>query len=145
LKSCQDALNELHTSLNEIDRNEYASHIRFEFLPSPFSILFKSICSSVEHHIADMKQRLNHLKQLSIEHQTEYKNFEKNLQLFQFDVDKSKQTIPTRLMQITVEDIRIIDVSPSLSKIYIQIKDFEKSPIHLNARATLSFFCSLMI
>ncbi len=58
-----------------------------------------------------MKQRLNHLKQLSIEHQTEYKNFENNLQLFQFDVDKSKQTIPTRLMQLTIEDIRIIDVS----------------------------------
>ena len=85
-----------------------------------------------------MKQRLNHLKKLSIEHQTEYKNFENNFQLFQFDVDKSKQTIPALLMQLTVEDIRTIDVSSSPSKIF----DLNKI---LNRRFTgmpvfLSFF-----
>jgi hypothetical protein len=67
--------------------------------------------SSVEHQIADIKQRLNHIEHLSLEHQTEYKNFEENLQLFQLNINTFKQTLPTRLMQITIEDIRTIDVS----------------------------------
>ncbi len=130
-------MNELQASLNEVDRNEYASHIRFELCSFSSYILLSFIFSSVEHHIADMRQRLNHLQQLSIEHQTEYKIFENDLQLFQLDIDKSKQTIPTRLMQITVEDIRTIDVS--LSPIEdIQRKDF-KIADSLNARVTLFF------
>ncbi len=67
--------------------------------------------SSVEHQIADFKQRLNHIQHLSIEHQTEYKTFEKNLQLFQLNIDTLKQTLQTRLIQITIENIRTIDVS----------------------------------
>lgn len=121
-------MNELQASLNEVDRNEYASHIRFGLCSFSSYILLSFIFSSVEHHIADMRQRLNHLQQLSIEHQTEYKIFENDLQLFQLDIDKSKQTIPTRLMQITVEDIRTIDVSLSLSKIFKG--KILKSPIH---------------
>jgi hypothetical protein len=74
--------------------------------------------SSVEHQIADFKQRLNHIQHLSIEHQTEYKTFEKNLQLFQLNIDTLKQTLQTRLIQITIENIRTIDVSFFLSKIF---------------------------
>ena len=58
-----------------------------------------------------MKQRLNYLQQLSLEHQTEYKKFENNLQLLRAKNDQFKQRIPSQLAQITIEDIRTIDVS----------------------------------
>ncbi|CAF4065047.1 unnamed protein product, partial [Rotaria sordida] len=92
LKTCYDTLNGLHTNLNEIDRNEYTNHIR-----------------SVENQIADIKQRLIHFEKLSIEHQTEYKNFEKNLQLFELNINTFKQTLEIRLMEITIDDMKIID------------------------------------
>ncbi|CAF4231420.1 unnamed protein product, partial [Rotaria sordida] len=92
LKTCYDTLNGLHRNLNEIDRNEYTNHIR-----------------SVENQIADIKQRLIHFEKLSIEHQNEYKHFEKNLQLFVFNINTFKQTLQIRLMQITIDDMKIID------------------------------------
>ena len=115
MKTCYDTLNGLSSNLNETDRHEYASHIRFE-LKSLFSINTNnfSICSffsSVEHQIADIKQRLIHFEQLSIEHQNEYRNFEKNLQLFELNINNFKQTIESDLMQVTINNVTKIDVS----------------------------------
>ncbi|CAF4123333.1 unnamed protein product, partial [Rotaria sordida] len=110
LKTCYDTLNGLHRNLNEIDRNEYTNHIR-----------------SVENQIADIKQRLIHFEKLSIEHQNEYKNFEKNLQLFVLNINTFKQTLQIRLMQITIDDMKIIDVE--LEQLQEQI---EKRKEHLS-------------
>ncbi|CAF1349498.1 unnamed protein product, partial [Rotaria sordida] len=55
-----------------------------------------------------IKQRLIHFEKLSIEHQNEYKNFEKNLQLFLLNINRFKQTLQIRLMQITIDDMKII-------------------------------------
>lgn len=76
-----------------------------------------NVYRSVEHHLADVKQRLNYLQQLSLAHQTEYKTFENNLQSFRSNNDRLKQTIPSQLNQITVEDIRTIDVSVASRRI----------------------------
>ncbi|CAF4166809.1 unnamed protein product, partial [Rotaria magnacalcarata] len=92
LKKCNDAFSELHLNLNETDRNEYAIHIR-----------------SVEHQIADLKQRVTYFEQLSIEHQTEYKNFEKNLKLFELNMNAFKDSVQRRLLEITIDDLLIID------------------------------------
>ncbi|CAF4487048.1 unnamed protein product [Rotaria socialis] len=92
LKKCNDAFSGLHLNLNETDRNEYAIHIR-----------------SVEHQIADLKQRVTYFEQLSIEHQTEYKNFEKNLKLFELNMSAFKDSVQRRLLEITIDDLLIID------------------------------------
>ena len=67
--------------------------------------------SSVEHQIADIKQRLSHIEHLAIEHETEYKNFEENLQGFGINVDTFKQTLQINLMEITMDGMTGIDVS----------------------------------
>lgn len=76
-----------------------------------FIAKYSNVCSSVEHHLADVKQRLNYLQQLSLAHQTDCKTFEDNLQSCRSSNDRLKQTIPSQLKQITIEDIRTIDVS----------------------------------
>jgi hypothetical protein len=130
-------LNELSSSLNEIDRNEYASHIRLVFKYLFLSLIqFLLSCSSVEHQIADIKQRLIHIKHLSIEHQTEYNTFEKNLHLFQLKISTFKHTIEIRLIQITIEDIRTIDVSLEL-KIIENKLNISKIANSLNAHFVL--------
>ena len=105
-------MNGLSSNINETDRHEYASHIRFE-LKSLFSVNMNNFpsFSSVEHQIADIKQRLIHFEQLSIEHQNECRNFEKNLQLFKLNINNFKQTIESNLMQVTINNITKIDVS----------------------------------
>ncbi|UJR37453.1 hypothetical protein I4U23_030156 [Adineta vaga] len=92
LNLCLDALNELQPNLNDIDQNEYTNHIR-----------------SVEHQIADVRQRLNDIKQISMENQTKYQHFEENLQGFGLNIDTFKQTLETRLMDITIDNIRTLD------------------------------------
>lgn len=67
--------------------------------------------SSVEHQIADLKQRINYLEQLFNEHQTEYKNFQKNLKLFDLNMIAFQESIERRLIEVTIDDIIIIDVS----------------------------------
>jgi hypothetical protein len=71
------------------------------------SFLFRS----VEHQIADIKQRLTHIEHLAMEHQTEYKNFEENLQRFGVNLDTFKQTLEARLIEITMNDMTGINVS----------------------------------
>jgi len=80
-----------------------------------FSIVFFIFYSSVEHQIADLKQRLVHLEQQSIEHQTAFKNFDDNLRLFQTNFQTLQQSIEKRLVDLSVEEIHQIDVSLDLS------------------------------
>jgi len=78
--------------------------------------------SSVEHQIADIKQRLSHIEHIAIENETEYKNFEENLQEFGVNLDTFKQTLETRLIEITMNDVAGINVS-------FPLKIFEKYKI----------------
>ncbi|CAF3855305.1 unnamed protein product, partial [Adineta steineri] len=106
LNICLEALNELNPNLNDIDRNEYTSHIR-----------------SVENQIADIKQRLNHIENITIEHQIKYENFEENLQEFIRNIDPFQQTLQTRLIDVTIDDMGIID---NLNR------DIQSEEAHLN-------------
>jgi hypothetical protein len=85
--------------------------------------------STVEHQIADIKQRLTHIEHKAIENEIEYKNFEENLQGFGVNLDTFKQTLETRLIEITMNDVAGINVS-------FPLKIFEKykNSIFLNRR-----------
>ena len=65
----------------------------------------------MEHQIADAKQRLTHIEQLSIENNTKYQNFEENLQEFDASTNRLRESLETRLEEATVDDIRALDVS----------------------------------
>lgn len=80
--------NEISVQINEIDRNEYTSHIR-----------------SVEHQIADVKQRLTYLEQQSIEHETQFKNFDENLRKFEVHFQTFQQTISTHSNELSQLDV----------------------------------------
>ena len=112
LQACADALNDFQSNLNETDRHQYASHIRFVFsIEIQARQTLPTVSSSVEHRIADMKQRLKHTEQVTIEHDTEYRQFEENLHGFQSNVNDLGHRLGSRVKQITIDDIGTIDVS----------------------------------
>lgn len=112
LQACADALNDFQSNLNETDRNQYASHIRFVFaVEIQARQTITMVSSSVEHQIADMKQRLKHTEQVTIEHDTDYRQFEEKLYGFQSNVNELGQRLGSRVKQITIDDIGLIDVS----------------------------------
>lgn len=103
---------------------------------------------SVEHQIADIKQRLAYYEKLSIEHQNEYMNLDQNLQLFKLNIDKFKDSFQTQLLQITIEDIRIIDVSLRLKtdkKKYTKTKELNLNSIFWKIANSLNARVPMMI